>query len=81
MIDKIITLFLEILNLMVHSYWGGLIFLLFGVWRIRVQLQPLDKKKYNSVDRIIIKMRGWTTAIGFSVLGVLIFYFKITREL
>ncbi len=72
MIDDILTYLVEILYLMVQSYWGALFSFLFGIYFIRVSIKEKEITSNN--------LRGWAAGIGGVIVALLILFFKLTDK-
>jgi hypothetical protein len=65
---------IEFIESAIYSYVGGIIMLMFGVYKIRGML-----KSPSSIDDSPLQpfLRGWLAGIGFTILGLAIIVGKL----
>lgn len=65
-------------GILISSYFGSIIFLLFGIWLIYFTVTNPQENRSSPLQGDI---KGWAGGIGSIVLGLLILYWKLSNKL
>lgn len=65
-------------NFLLYSYWGGLIWIAFGIWMIRFTIKNPQEKPYSMLQG---DMKGWAAGVVGIALGICIIIAKLLGKL